>query len=152
MKICLCHEQVSSFEDKRDCAYCGCPLNGSAIRCIDKPEIHFPNGSNGMPFDKVVKKTIELSICEAYKQMKENINDNVNHPSHYNSNSAQCSCGRRIECIDVTRHMNFNLGNAMKYIWRCDAKGNYLEDLKKAVWYLRDEIAKHEGKPYPVDK
>lgn len=69
--------------------------------------------------------------------------DEVNHPVHYLSGKAQCSaCEKPIECIDVTRHMNFNLGNAMKYIWRSEHKGNRIQDLKKAIWYLNDEISK----------
>ena len=43
-------------------------------------------------------------------------NDVVNHPKHYTSHPS------KIECIQVTRHMGFNLGNAMKYIWRADLK------------------------------
>lgn len=70
--------------------------------------------------------------------------DMVNHPPHYNSGKAKCECGRRLECIDVTRHFNFNLGNAMKYIWRTEHK-NGLEDLKKARWYLDDEIRRLEN-------
>ncbi len=66
--------------------------------------------------------------------------DPINHPPHYNNSEAKCSCGRRIECIDVTRHLNFNIGNAMKYLWRCDFKGVAVEDLKKALWYINDEI------------
>lgn len=66
--------------------------------------------------------------------------DNVNHPPHYNNSPAKCDCGRRIECIDVTRHHTFNIGNAIKYLWRCDLKGNTIEDLKKAIWYIEDEI------------
>jgi hypothetical protein len=62
--------------------------------------------------------------------------DAVHHPSHYKSHPSG------IECIQITRHMGFNLGNAMKYIWRADLKNNAIEDLKKAVWYLNDEIAK----------
>lgn len=65
--------------------------------------------------------------------------DMVNHPQHYNAHPSG------IECIEVVRHMNFNLGNAMKYIWRAGEK-NGVEDLKKAVWYLQDEIARAEGK------
>jgi len=68
--------------------------------------------------------------------------DNVNHPAHYMSSNAQCDCGRFIECIDVTRHMNFNIGNAVKYIWRADHKGNKIEDIQKAIWYLQDELKK----------
>ena len=65
--------------------------------------------------------------------------DNVNNPNHYTSHPSG------IECIDITRHMNFNLGNAFKYIWRADLKNNAIEDLEKAVWYLQDEIKKRKG-------
>lgn len=64
--------------------------------------------------------------------------DAVNHPDHY------CSSPSGIECITVTRHMNFNIGNAVKYLWRAGLKGATLEDLKKAAWYINDEIARIE--------
>jgi hypothetical protein len=68
--------------------------------------------------------------------------DNVNHPLHYNSSKAECpGCERRIECIDITRHMNFNIGNAFKYLWRFEHKGGN-EDLKKALWYITNELEK----------
>ena len=60
--------------------------------------------------------------------------DNVNHPPHYKSHPSG------IECIQVTEHMGFCLGNAMKYIWRADEKGNAIEDLEKARWYIEREI------------
>ena len=64
--------------------------------------------------------------------------DAVNHPAHYTSSDACCSgCGHPIECIDVTRHMRFAAGNAMKYIWRYQDK-NGAEDIRKAIWYLND--------------
>lgn len=66
--------------------------------------------------------------------------DPVNHPKHYTNHPSG------IECIEVTRHMGFNLGNAMKYIWRADLK-NGVEDLEKAVWYLEDEIKKRTRVP-----
>lgn len=62
----------------------------------------------------------------------------VNHPAHYNGHPSG------IECIEVVRHMNFNLGNVIKYLWRADLKGRNLEDLKKAAWYLNDEIQRQE--------
>jgi hypothetical protein len=69
--------------------------------------------------------------------------DLINQPPHYTSSKAQCrGCERRIEQIDITRHMGFNLGNAIKYIWRCEHKGNKRADLQKAVWYLNDELEK----------
>jgi hypothetical protein len=72
--------------------------------------------------------------------------DAVDHPPHYTSSPARCpSCGQGIECIDVVEHMGFNLGNAVKYLWRCDAKGRALEDLRKSRWYLDREIARREG-------
>ena len=63
--------------------------------------------------------------------------DAVNKPKHYNSHPSG------VECITVTEHMNFNVGNAIKYLWRTDHK-NGLEDLKKAAWYINREIAKKE--------
>ena len=59
--------------------------------------------------------------------------DNVNHPKHYNLHPSG------VECIQVTEHMNFNVGNAVKYLWRTDHK-NGVEDLRKAVWYINREI------------
>lgn len=62
----------------------------------------------------------------------------VDHPDHYNRHPSG------IECIDVAEHMGFNLGNALKYIWRCDLKRDAIEDLKKAAWYVNREIALRE--------
>lgn len=62
----------------------------------------------------------------------------VDHPRHYNAHPSG------IECIDVVEHMGFNLGNAIKYIWRADEKGNALQDLEKARWYVEREIEKRK--------
>ena len=62
--------------------------------------------------------------------------DNVNHPKHYTSHPSG------IECIQVTEHMGFNLGNAVKYIWRAELKDDAIEDLHKAMWYLGREISR----------
>ncbi len=64
------------------------------------------------------------------------MNDPVNYPAHYVNHPSG------IECIQITEHMNFCLGNAVKYIWRADEKGSDIEDLKKAVWYIEREIAR----------
>jgi formylmethanofuran dehydrogenase subunit B len=64
------------------------------------------------------------------------------NPQHYRNSKAVCTCGHTIECIEIVRHFGFNLGNVIKYIWRCDSKGDRLENLKKAQWYLDDEIKK----------
>lgn len=50
-----------------------------------------------------------------------------------------------VEVIEITEHLDFCLGNAVKYILRCDHKGRPIEDLEKAVWYLRREIARRKA-------
>lgn len=71
--------------------------------------------------------------------------DPVNHPPQYTSSQAKCShCGAQIECIDITKHMNFSTGNAMKYLWRHELKGKPIEDLQKAIWYLNAEIERRK--------
>jgi len=62
--------------------------------------------------------------------------DPVEHPSHYTNHPSG------VECIQITEHMGFNLGNAIKYIWRADLKGKSEEDLKKAIWYIQRELDK----------
>ena len=72
--------------------------------------------------------------------------DNVNHPSHYNWLKELCG----IEPIEILRHMDFDLGNAAKYIIRCGKKGmledgsvdigKAIEDLEKSIFYIRDKI------------
>ena len=61
------------------------------------------------------------------------MSDNVSHPKHYNSHPSG------VECVQVAEHMSFNLGNAVKYLWRTEHK-NGKEDLEKAIWYIQREI------------
>lgn len=58
----------------------------------------------------------------------------INKASHYNQHPSG------IECITIVEHMNFCLGNAIKYVWRAGLKGDELEDLKKAEFYIKREI------------
>lgn len=67
------------------------------------------------------------------------MNDNVNNPAHYTNHPSG------VECIQITEHMGFNLGNAIKYIWRADLKNSANEDLKKAAWYIDREIKRRES-------
>lgn len=68
------------------------------------------------------------------------IADPINHPQHYTRHPSG------IECITVTEHMGFNLGNAVKYLWRCDLKQTSpIEDLKKSIWYIEREIKRRGG-------
>jgi len=63
------------------------------------------------------------------------VNDPVNHPSHY-------TAYRGVEVIELTEQMNFNRGNAVKYIARAGlkSKDTELQDLEKALWYIKREI------------
>jgi hypothetical protein len=67
--------------------------------------------------------------------------DIVNHPAHY------CSHPSGVECLEITEHMNFCLGNAIKYIWRVDKKGCDKEDLEKAIFYLKRELERRYPTP-----
>lgn len=60
--------------------------------------------------------------------------DKINKPKHYNQHPSG------VECITIVEHFNFNLGNAIKYIWRAGNKDDRLEDLKKAQYYINREI------------
>lgn len=70
----------------------------------------------------------------------------VEHPKHYNSHPSG------VECITIARHHNFNIGNVFKYLWRIGLKGaksatkeQRLEEIDKAIFYLRDERARIEA-------
>ena len=79
---------------------------------------------------------------------KQQRNNNVQHPKHYNSHPSG------IECIEIVRHHNFNIGNAIKYLWRAGLKheegisdtDKQIEDLRKALFYISDEIGRIKGK------
>jgi len=82
-----------------------------------------------------IKKVVEQTIKDDFEDngviramLKEN--DPVNHPKHYTDHPSG------VECIQITEHMNFCIGNATKYLWRSDLKGKDIEDLEKAAWYL----------------
>jgi len=67
--------------------------------------------------------------------------EKVDHPSHYNSHPSG------VECIEITEHFNYNVGNAIKYLWRAGLKPGSatLEDLKKASWFVEREISRIEN-------
>lgn len=132
--------------------------------CIIKKECVFSRGR--------IYKCVELNVLKGNNDEPINLNDfdinwdcyfslaviptdNVNHPSHYTWLKDKCG----IEVIDITRHMDFCLGCAIKYILRAGHKQDSLlsknqkeiEDLKKAIFYINDRIAQIEGK-YDKDK
>lgn len=84
--------------------------------------------------DKLPTRTIsdELSLVSRVAT------DNIANPPHYTKHPSG------VECITVAEHFGFCLGNVIKYVWRAGSKGDALEDLRKAQWYLSREIAKRE--------
>lgn len=94
-------------------------------------------------------RSLEQMMVDYHDQsinMKNQI-DMVNHPKHYTSDPSG------VEAIEITRHRNFNVGNAIKYLWRAGLKEDaskdilqkQVEDLRKAVFYINDEIARLTG-------
>ena len=98
-----------------------CPPNSAWLATIKDGDIFRLSPSFSLPEPVVAK------------------DDPVSHPSHYTTHPSG------IECIQVVEHMGFNLGNALKYIWRCDLKLDAVEDLKKAQWYIERELIKRQG-------
>lgn len=117
----------------------------ATMRCILRKE-----GINCTPPKRKRKKVIDLTIAGSPLRQKIRLAssadfpitdktefimpDPVNHPSHYVTGG--------IETIDFieAKQLNYNLGNVVKYITRADHKGNRLQDLQKAKWYLEREI------------
>ena len=121
---------------------------------IDKAQVHLINArlNNDEEENKLAISEIETAMCDTMQLLKcfidcndkEQKTDNVNHPAHYTWLKDLCG----IEVIDITRHMNFCLGCAIKYILRAGHKKDasltdtdkQIEDLNKAIWYIHDEI------------
>ena len=105
---------------------------------VDKNYVTFKDGDSGY-------SCCDMEIFKKFWKPYEAPDDKVDHPSHYTWLKDLCG----IEVIDITRHMDFNLGNSIKYILRSGHKKEKgytdkqktIEDLKKAVWYLNDEIS-----------
>ena len=79
------------------------------------------------------------SVYASQQKCEDIATDLVNHPRHYTNHPSG------IECIQITQHMNFCLGNAVKYIWRADLKNDAIEDLRKAVFYINKEIERRSN-------
>ena len=121
---------------------------------IDKAQVHLIDArlNNDEEGKKSAISEMETAMCDVMQLLKcfidrkdnEQKNDNVNHPKHYTWLKELCG----IEVIDITRHMNFCCGNALKYILRAGHKKDasltdtdkQIEDLNKAIWYINDEI------------
>ena len=110
---------------------------------------------NKQKLKEQIKHTNDIAE-EAMKKWLNAKHDAVNHPSHYTINTpiirVKCECDKvievPIECIDVIRNMPSWKGNAIKYLWReglkedaeLDIKQKTIQDLEKAIWYIKDRI------------
>ena len=119
---------------------------------IDNVQLHLVNSrlNNDEEGKKSAISEMETAMCDVMQLLKcfidrkdkEQKADSVNHPAHYNSHPSG------IECIEIARHHNFNIGNTIKYLWRAGLKSEegmedtdkQVEDLNKAIWYIQDEI------------
>ena len=126
----------------------------SLYKQIDNSQVHLVNArlNNDEEGKKSAISEMETAMCDVMQLLKcfidskdkEQKTDNVNHPPHYTWLKDLCG----IEVIDITRHMNFCCGNALKYILRAGHKKDasltdtdkQVEDLNKAIWYIQDEI------------
>ena len=120
---------------------------GDVIRITDKTSKH--NGRRAEVIRNVGFGQVAVKLLTGPKEGKEVFvgagtvleeSDPVNHPPHYTQHPSG------VECIQITEHMSFNLGNALKYIWRCDLKADAIKDLEKAIWYIEREIAKRTAR------
>ena len=118
---------------KKECAF----SKGHMYKCI---ESNILKGNN----DEHINLNDFDTNWDCYFKLVATPIDNVEHPRHYSYLKELCG----IEVIDITRHMDFDLGNAIKYILRSGHKEESsmtnkekeIEDLKKAIWYLNDKI------------
>lgn len=121
-----------AFEDSTMC------LDVNEMRCVHTDH----NGGGGFIIWKEREITdiwdgkwcAEEITNKEIDELHSDIPSQVEHPEHYTTHPSG------IECITITKHMNFCLGNAIKYIWRAGLKGNAIEDLQKAIQYLEFEI------------
>ena len=129
MIICeKCHRKYLSLKDE-GAPYADCPCGGQ----LSVATAH-PIRGQAVEIDQNSEAEAGARQCGADAGTEA-----VNHPAHYNKGKFEV-----IEVIEDWR-LNFQLGNAIKYIARHNHKANALEDLKKAAWYLNDEIKRLEA-------
>lgn len=115
--------------------YQDCVYKGVFTRDIYQGELilntdfQYADGTNPRKGETIPHFVIDSLNPHNCKQEKDATN-----PKHYKSHPS------KIECIQITEHMNFCRGNAIKYIWRAGEKNDEIEDLEKAKWYIEREI------------
>lgn len=117
-------EKLQKFCRERQCTDCPVSIDNASHRC-----------GRGKSFTTDSRVSDE-EVTRAYKAAfgDDEINDAVNHPSHYTQGGIEC-IDAMVSAFGKRAVSSFCLCNAFKYIWRADYK-NGLEDIKKANWYL----------------
>lgn len=122
------------------CMYQDAGCSDDARPC---PDCGFPICERHMPEHLHAHNQREALVGDFYEQRirEASVPDPINHPAHYTSHPSG------VECIQITEHMDFLTGNAMKYLWRAGQKegASRLEDLKKCAWYVQRAIQKEES-------
>ncbi len=131
------------------CRRCGQPRRNHTVRHFRHPDVK-PSGfwclgsdwqfepiDPPEPMPAAIKAAMDVEDVRVVAAIQCRA-DPVNHPKHYNSHPSG------VECITVVEHMSFNIGNAVKYLWRADLKGSTIEDLRKSIWYIQREIDRRE--------
>lgn len=107
----------------------------------DEQDVHDPIGKS--PFvPRLRRRDADLQdsggVAQGSQDDPSGPQEDPINPSHYRRHPSG------VECIDIIRHMTYNLGASVKYIWRYMNKGDPIENLKKAQWHLNDEIVRLE--------
>lgn len=98
--------------------------------------------------NSVIENNFMKKMEKRFIESDEEVVDNVNHPKHYTSHPSG------VECIEIARHYCFSIGSAIKYLWRAGLKKDAaltnkqkeIEDLNKAIWFIKDRIKELENK------
>lgn len=123
-----CKPEYSDLASLRLKKYMENRENGSNLTYTWPPTSH-SNATN-----QALDEDVERSLKKCKDEATVKSGSPVVHPDHYNAHPSG------VECIDVAQWFGFNLGNAIKYIWRCDHKGKKREDINKAIEYLKLEL------------
>lgn len=128
------NEPDRPYEEKWSCS-----AHDDFSQAKGPPMLPFRNDPTTLPFGSTDKVSFSTGVTARM--------DQVNSPPHYNRGERCPNCGHGIECIDVTAHRDFLVGNAIKYLWRAGAKDDFVKDLRKAAWYINRKIAQLELPP-----
>lgn len=106
-------------------------------KCVKNNCVNYLIAREGCSHGYSEMKKCVANYYNRYEKAASKQTDNVSHPSHYTGHPSG------IECIQVTEHLSFCRGNAIKYLWRAGQKdrAKEIEDMKKAIWYIEREIS-----------